>query len=176
MITVRAFIATSIDGFIAGPEHELDWLKAVEVPGEDYGYGQFMEQVDTLVMGRNTFDTVMAFDGPFPYPDKRCFVVTSREPGALMIPANVSFFKGEPAALIKNLRNEPHSGTIYADGGKLISNLLLHNQLDQITLSVIPVILGNGIPLFTPGTPTTALKLEKCREFPSGLVQLVYRT
>lgn len=166
------FIAVSLDGFIADANDDLSFLGKVEAPGEDYGYTAFMENVDTVVMGRRTYDKVMSMGVPFPHADRPCYVIT-RTPRE---PIGQTFFHtGDPAALIRELRNKP-GGIVFVDGGALVVNRLLQERLiDGITLSIIPVLLGDGIRLFSEGGLMQDLELLDHRAYPSGLVQLRYR-
>lgn len=169
MISCHVFIATSVDGFIARRDGNLDWLKAVERPGEDYGYQRFFNSVDALVIGRGTYDVARAFE-PWPYAGKRCVVMTRR---AFEPKANEETFSGEPAALLGELER---AGVrrVYVDGGAVISQFLAAGLIDELTISRVPVLLGTGIPLFGPGTEQP-LTLVESRAFPSGLVQTTWR-
>ena len=163
------YIATSVDGYIARPDGGLDWLARVEVQGEDYGYAAFFAGVDALVIGRNTYDTVLGF-GQWPYMGKRCVVLTHR-------PADprdgVEFFAGEPGSLLERLALEGIRH-VYVDGGAVIRQCLAAGLVDELTLSMIPIVLGAGIRLFTGGEPELGLRLVGCRSWPTGLVQLRY--
>lgn len=162
------FIATSLDGYIARPDGGLDWLKVVERRGEDYGYAAFADTVDALVLGRRTYDTVLGFDA-WPYPGKRVIVMTHRP---LVARHGEEAFEGSPAALVHRLEAE---GTrrLYVDGGNVIQQFFAARLLGDLTISVIPIVLGAGIPLFR-GTEQ-GLRLESVQSFESGLVQLRYR-
>jgi len=163
------FIATSLDGFIARPDGGLDWLDRVHVPGDDHGFAAFFEAVDTLVVGRGTYDVVLGFD-PWPYAGKRVVVLTHR-------PASPrhgeAFFSGPPAALVERLAAEG-ARHLYVDGGSVVSQFLAAGLVDDLTISIIPVVLGDGIRLFQGPLPERALALESARTHPKGLVQLRY--
>jgi len=165
-----AFIATSLDGYIAGPGGSLDWLKMVERPGEDYGYQTFFDSVDALVLGRTTYDAVLGM-GAWPYASKRCLVLTHRKGtpghGEILLEATPS------EALARLARHGVQH--VYVDGGAVLRQFLAAGLLDRLTLSVLPVVLGNGIPLFAPGGAERRLLLEDVRSWPSGLAQLRYR-
>lgn len=163
------FIATSVDGFIARKDGGIDWLKLVERPGEDYGFQAFFDTIDTLVIGRGTYDIVRAFDS-WPYPGKRVVVMTHRP----LVPiANETFFDGEPAALVAQLGAEGVK-RIYVDGGKVISQFLDAGLIEQLTISQVPVLLGSGLPLFSSGVEQR-LTLVESRTFASGLVRTTWR-
>jgi dihydrofolate reductase len=178
------FIAASLDGFIARSDGGLDWLSVVERPSEDYGYRAFFDGVDALVMGRRTYDTVLGFDD-WPYTGKRCLVLTHAPASPR---ADEEFVSGAPAVLLDRLGAEGVR-RVYVDGGAVIRQFLAAGLVDELTVSLIPVLLGDGIPLFvgggdpaslatpiaTPATPTRGLRLVSARSFDSGLVQLRYQ-
>ncbi|HVY31882.1 MAG TPA: dihydrofolate reductase family protein [Polyangiaceae bacterium] len=163
------FIATSIDGYIARPDGTFDFLSIVERPGEDYGFADFFATVDALVIGRNTYETALSFP-EWPYAGKRCIVLTHRETPTAH---GEQFFAGEPAALVDQLALAG-AQRLYVDGGAVIRQFLLGDLIDDITLSIVPVLLGNGIPLFGSELPEQRLQLQSSKAFESGLVQLCY--
>lgn len=163
------FIATSLDGFVARPDGRLDWLEPVQAPGEDYGYQGFFDAVDTLAVGRTTYDVALGFS-PWPWAGKRVVVLTHRPPAPRH---GESFFAGEPAALVARLGRDG-ARRVYVDGGHVISQFLAAGLVDDLTISVVPVVLGDGIRLFRAPLPERALALEGARTFPTGLVQLRY--
>jgi dihydrofolate reductase len=165
--TCCVFIATSLDGFIARQDGSIDWLKTVERPGEDYGYADFAASIDTLLVGRKTYDTVLGFDA-WPYAGKRVAVLTRRPPAPKH---DERFVSGDPASVLKSL---PDARRIYVDGGDVIQQFLAAGLIDELTLSTIPLLLGEGIPLFGKA-PERRFTLESSKHFPSGLVQSRYR-
>lgn len=165
------FIATSLDGYIARPDGGLDWLGIVNAPGEDYGYAAFAETVDVLVMGRCTYDVVLGFDA-WPYPGKRVVVLTHRPPPTSR--HGEAFFAGDVRELVARLAAEGVQ-RVYVDGGSVIRELLAAGLIDDLTLSVIPIVLGDGIRLFERGIGEHGLELASTRSWPTGLVQLRYR-
>lgn len=160
------FIATSVDGFIARRDGGIDWLSRVERPGEDYGFAAFFETVDALVMGRNTWEIVKAFP-TWPYGDKRVIVLTHRPLSAVK---SEETFSGEPRALVEKLGAEGVR-RVYVDGGVVIQSFLRAGLVDELTVSQIPVLLGEGIPLFAGAGRETALQLVESRAFDSGLIR-----
>jgi dihydrofolate reductase len=168
------FIAASLDGYIARADGGIEWLSVVERAGEDYGYTEFLGGVDTLVMGRRTYDILLGFD-EWPFAGKRCIVLTHARPAAPR--ADEEFASGAPAALLEQLGRQGVR-RVYVDGGAVIRQFLSSGLVDDLTLSVIPVILGGGIRLFDadPRTraPSAALRLLSAHSFESGLVQLRY--
>jgi len=163
------FIATSLDGYIARPDGGIDWLKIVEQPGQDYGYKAFADSVDTLVMGRKTYDVALGF-GTWPHSGKRCIVLTHRYSAPCF---GEEFMFGDPRMIAGKLGDEG-ARRVYVDGGDIIRQFLEAALIDDLTLSVVPILLGDGIPLFRRGMPEQRLKLVEGRTFPSGLVQLRY--
>lgn len=165
-----AYLAASLDGYIARADHGLDWLDAVQRPGEDYGFAAFFASVQALLLGRNTWEVARRFD-PWPYTGKRCVVLTSR-------PARgehgESFHAGDPAPLLARLHAEGVKRA-YVDGGLNVSRFLAAGLIDDLTVSFIPVLLGDGIRLFPGGHSERRLELLGSRSFPSGLVQVDYR-
>ena len=162
------FVGASLDGFIAREDGGLDWLKPFE--GEEHGYAGFMSSIDALVIGRGTYDTVLAFP-EWPYAGKRVVVCTRRPAEAAH---GEEFWSGSPRALAEKLDGEGVK-RVYLDGGALISSFLREGLVDELTVSVVPIILGGGLPLFSGAMPQLSLRLLGAKSFPSGLVQLRYR-
>lgn len=163
------FIATSLDGYIARADGALDWLGAVKLEGEDYGYARFAATVDALVVGRATYDVVLGF-GAWPYAGKRVVVLTHR-PGESR--HGEEFFTG-PVSDLAAMLAEDGVKRVYVDGGVVIQQFLAAKLIDDLTISVIPVVLGGGIRLFGDGTEQ-ALALDGVQSWPTGLVQQRYR-
>lgn len=163
------FIACSLDGFIARPDGGVDFLSRVERAGEDYGYAAFMASVDTIVVGRKTYDLARSFPA-WPYAGKRVVVLTHRPAPPVHGEELVST---TPAALLARLRDEGRTRA-YVDGGTTIQQFLAAGLITDLTLSLIPVMLGEGIRLFGPTGRDVPLTLTSTRHFDSGLVQLRY--
>jgi dihydrofolate reductase len=168
------FIAASLDGFIARPDGGLDWLEAVHTEGEDYGYQGFFESVDAVLLGAGTYETVRSFE-EWPYGDKPVFVASAR-PWAPV--KRESFIQGNPVVMARQLGQRDYS-RVYLDGGALIRSFLAAGMVADMTLSIVPVLLGAGIPLFRergkePSYGEHGLKLTGTQAYPSGLVQLKY--
>jgi dihydrofolate reductase len=168
--TCHVFIATSVDGYIARSDGRIDWLQRAELPGEDYGYARFFAACDVLVLGRKTWETVAGF-GAWPYAGKRSVVLTHRPLTPL---ANEEVFSGSPRALAERLGREG-ARRVYVDGGAVISQFLAEGLIDELTVTQVPVLLGDGVPLFGPGRPELGLALVESRAFPSGVVQTTWR-
>lgn len=165
------FLATSLDGYIARTDGGIDWLASVEREGEDYGIKEFYSSVDTLVMGRKTHDVAISFD-EWPYTGLRTFVITSDTDRSAR--HGESFFSGDLTSLWERLSDEG-AKRIYVDGGTVIAQALQANLVDEVTVSIIPVVLGEGTPLAPSIGRDVCLELTSHQAFESGLVQLRYR-
>jgi len=174
MRRVVLYIAASLDGCIARPDGSLDWLDAAAVPGEDYGYGEFLASCDTLLVGGVTFRQLLGF-GDYPYAGKRVYVFTRQGPIDVPEGAEVAFVDVDPAEMVRRLKQEPGDDIWLVGGSAVIQPVMDADLVDEIILSVIPVVLGEGIPLFAPGTLEKRLELLDERSYPGGIVQLRYR-
>lgn len=165
------FIASSLDGFIAGPDDNLSFLDLVAKEGEDYGYTAFMQNVDIVILGRKTYDWVMKQVPVFPHAAIESYVVTRTEKPAL---SKTIFYTGNPVTLVKELAQK-EGKNIFIDGGaELVNTLLKAAVVNEIYLSVIPVILGDGVRLFHTGNPMQVGTLAGAKQFSTGLVQIHY--
>ena len=169
---VILYIAASLDGYIAGPDDNLAFLSLVRQEGEDYGYKDFLRSVDTVIMGRKTYDWVMTQIQEFPHSDKETFIITHNERASM---GRTSFYTGPLKELIERLKSR-QGKNIFIDGGAVIVNELLKDKLiDEFIISVIPFLAGEGTRLFRDGRPEQVLELVSSEKFPAGLVQLHYR-
>lgn len=167
---VSVFLAVSLDGFIAREDGGIDWLMKYEDPdNEDYGFKAFFDSVDVLIMGRNTYDVVRNFDS-WPYGDKRIIVLTHRP---LEPKHNERAHSGPLESLVASLGVEGVH-RIYLDGGNTIRQGLAAGLVDDMTLTIIPTLLGKGIPLFGADVPESDWKLTESKSFVNGLVQVRY--
>jgi dihydrofolate reductase len=169
---VVVYIAASVDGYIAAPDGDLSFLSKVEKEGEDYGYGAFIATVDTVVVGKNTYEKVLSMGYPFPHADKEAYIITRTERAT---EGTINFYTGDVVDLVAELK-EKNGKTIFIDGGAFVVNRLLqHGLVDELYLSYIPVLLGDGISLFKQGNPLQKLEPQTVKTFDTGLVQLHYR-
>jgi dihydrofolate reductase len=183
-MTASIFIGASVDGFIARPNGDLDWLPADG--GEPHGYDEFMASVDALVLGRHTFEKVLTF-GAWPYGNKRVVVLSSRPvdvaaavrgaggPGGVGgVGAIVEHMAGAPAEIVSRLAA---SGAhhLYIDGGITLQAFLRAGLIHRLIITRVPVLLGEGIPLFGSLPGDVRLTHIATRTFPSGLVQTEYQ-
>jgi dihydrofolate reductase len=166
------YIATSLDGYIAAPNDDLSFLSMVEKEGQDYGYSDFLKTVDTIILGRKTYDWVILNAGQLSYPDHKVYVITRSDRENI---GDVEFYSGDLEELIKKLKSTPGKN-IFCDGGAQIVNQLLKlGLIDEFVISIIPVLLGNGTRLFQDIIPTQNLKLISSEQFETGLIQLKYQ-
>ncbi|MEO9460269.1 MAG: dihydrofolate reductase family protein [Lentilitoribacter sp.] len=178
MITGHVFIATSLDGYVArqtdDPEHRLDWLMKQDTVGEDHGYDEFMENIDGLVMGRGSFETLLAFtDWPYQKP----VIVMSQTLEPEDIPTELEG-KVELTSLspkdVMNMLDKRGWHRAYIDGGKIIQSFLREGLITELTLTRIPILIGNGLALFGDLDDDIDLKHNKTQVFESGLVSSQY--
>ena len=164
------FVGTSLDGFIARANGELDFLPAGG--GEPHGYDEFFASVDALVVGRKTFETVLAFDA-WPYRDKPVFVLSTHALAAAPSGAVVELLTGDPPQIVTQLeaRGFEH---IYVDGGITIQRFLRAGLIQRLVITRVPVLIGTGIPLFGPLERDIVVRHVGTRSYASGLVQSEY--
>ncbi|MES2618875.1 MAG: dihydrofolate reductase family protein [Bacteroidota bacterium] len=166
------YIATSLDGYIAKPNDDLSFLSIVAKEGEDYGYTSFIETIDTVILGRKTYEWVMTQVPEFPHADKQSFVIT-RTPRESI--GNTHFYSGSLQSLVAQLKSEK-GNNIFCDGGAEIVHALLKEKLvDELIISIIPIMLGNGTRLFKDERPEQLLTLISSKQFETGLVQVHYK-
>lgn len=171
---VKLYIAASLDGKIARPDGSVDWLHEYPTPeGEDYGYGKFYASIGTVVMGRKTYEEILGYDVDWPYPDARTVVVTS-DPDLATPTPNTVLLHGIEAATIRSLAEETDGHLWLVGGGHLIAAFLTAGLIDEMTVTLIPKVLGAGIPLFPDNCPETEFKLLSAESFSSGFVNLIY--
>jgi dihydrofolate reductase len=168
---VILYISMSLDGYIADIYNDLSFLSIVEKEGEDYGYPEFVNSVDTVIIGRKTYEKVLEMGYDYPHTDKKVYIITRTEKSAQ---GSFEYYTGELRALVVKLKSKPGKD-IYCDGGAEIANLLLKEELiDDLIISVIPVLLGGGISLFNGDRPFQKLQLISSKAYEKGLVQLHY--
>ena len=168
---VILYIASSLDGYIAKPNDDLSFLSRVQQEGQDYGYAEFIDNVDTVILGRKTYDWVMKQVKEFPHAQLDSYIIT-RTPRQDI--GKIKFYTGNLKELVLRLRQE-RGKNIFIDGGAEIVNELFKEKLiDQIYLSIVPILLGDGVRLFKGGLPEQNLKLINSKQFETGLIQLQY--
>jgi dihydrofolate reductase len=179
MRKLKLYIAASMDGFIAGPNGEIDWLeeaggKTDTVPGtskgEDYGYGEFYASIDTTLMGMETYRVVLTAD-ELPYPDKTNYVFTRSGRADRGDEPYVRFVNEDVAGFTRSLLGES-GGDVWLVGGGQINTIMLNEGLiDEVILTSFPVVLGTGIPLFGRGASRQGFQTVGFQAYDSGLIQ-----
>lgn len=171
---VVLYIATSLDGYVADEDGDVEWLETFEDSYEDgeegSSYETFFEDVDCLVMGSNTYEQILSF-GEWPYEDRRTIVTTQRD----LRRANdhVEFFSGEVGGLVRSVTDD-YDRIWLVGGAALAQSFLAEGHIDEVRLSIVPVLLGGGIALFGPSSVPRRLHLTDETAFESGIVELHY--
>ena len=169
---VVVHIAASADGYIADPGGEIDWLTSRPAPKGFYGMEDFVKSIDTKVLGRKTYDISRRLGAPFGAKDRT--VVFSRRPAPADHPAGVEFTGEDPGTFVHRLREQPGKDAWLMGGGDLIASFLDADAIDEFVLSVVPVFIGDGIPLLARRHRDAPLRLVSTERFEDGLVQLRY--
>ena len=174
-IKCSVFIATSLDGFIARKNGAIDWLTGLDNdPGEDHGYREFIQSVDTLVMGRNSYELVLTFN-EWPYTGTKVVVLSSGSP---KIPdhlsTSVEIMSGSPLEVVQRLAANG-ARHLYVDGGKTIQGFLKAGLIQEMTITSIPILIGDGIPLFGELDQDILFQHIETKTYKSGFVQNKYR-
>jgi dihydrofolate reductase len=169
------FIATSIDGFISGPDGNLDWLDYVPFPeGEDGGFTDFIGRVDAIVMGRITFGTVVGFGHGWHYPVPGLILSSTVSSAPAEFASHVEFASGTPLEIIE-LAKERGFNNLYIDGGKTIQNFLRADLIDELIITEIPLLLGGGDRLFGELDQQLGFELVSTEVISSRIVQKHYQ-
>lgn len=175
MTTGHVFMAVSLDGFIARGDGGLDWLMKQKTDGEEHGFDEFMASVDGLVMGRGSYQKVLTFDE---WPYKNPVIVMSRTLTNSDIPDelkdNVRISDQAPGELMEHLDTEGWHRA-YVDGGKIVQSFLSEGLIEDMTLTHVPILIGDGLPLFGPLTNDIDLEHIETQSYPSGLVSSKYK-
>ena len=171
---ITYFVAISLDGYIAGNNDDLTFLNKFSHSEDGGGYEAFFDSVDALVMGRSTHDVTMALtDGKYPYGDKPSFVLTSKPPSSKASQdEKITFVDKTPQELMADLKDFKH--TFLVGGGRLAKAFYEAGLIDRFVITIIPHILGSGIPLFAPMSGEQTLKLIEHKVYSQGLVELTY--
>jgi dihydrofolate reductase len=165
-------IATSADAYIARPDGSLDWLTSRPAPKGFYGMPTFTRSVDAKLLGRKTFDLSVEMGAPFGAQDRH--YVFSRQPPPASVPAGVEFISQSIGAFTERLRAQPGKNIWMMGGGELIASFLDEGAIDEFIVTVVPVFIGEGIPLIAPRHLEVPLTLRSVKPFPDGVVQVHY--
>ncbi len=170
MSRIICYIATSVDGFISDAEGGVEWLSAYDNSGEDYNYSRFFSGVDALLMGRNTYNQVLGF-GDWPYKGKPSYVFTHNTPD---VDQPADFLSGDLEDCMRELR-KTHKGDLWlVGGGELIKEFRKRSLIDLYIITILPLLLGKGTPLFHPVDFSEKMRLTKHQSFDSGIIQIWY--
>src|SRR6266404_4685060 len=170
LMAVSVFVGTSVDGFIARRNGDFDFLP--EGGGEPHGYNEFLASVDTIVIGRKTFEAVLTLK-TWPYVDKRVVVLSSRPVDLSAAGGVVELMAGDPPEIVSQL-DASRAGKIYVAGGVTIQGFLRAGLIQRLIITRMPVLIGDGIPLFGTLPRDVRLRHVATRQYPSGLVQSEY--
>ncbi len=170
-VFASVFVGTSLDGYLARPDGSLDFLPAGG--GEPHGYDEFMATVDAILIGRKTYETVLGF-GAWPYGEKPVFVLSHRSLASPPRGAVVERLSGDPEKVLSAIasRGLKH---VYVDGGVTIQAFLSAGLIQRLIVTRVPVLIGEGVPLFGAIPADVRLRHIATRSFSSGLVQSEYR-
>lgn len=173
-IKISVYIAVSLDGFIARKNGGIDWLPVANSAGEDYGYEKFISSVDSVLMGRHTYEKALSF-GAWPYSYKKVIVLSTGNPTIPPeLPGKVEVVNRSPREVV-NMLSDRGSKHVYLDGGKTIQLFLNEGLVEEMTITTIPILIGAGIPLFGPLLHDVKFQLIESKYFMNGLVQNKYR-
>lgn len=172
MSQVILYIAASIDGFIAGPDGDISWLKPFETGPDDYGFSDFYSGIGASLMGSKTYEKSLSLKGGID-PVLPTFVLTKQK----WAPArtNITFYSGDLSAVLDLIRSQTSKNIWLVGGGQLTRSFLREGLIDEIILSIVPVFLGKGIPLFQDIQVPLPIQTIKMQKFSSGIVQIRYR-
>jgi len=168
---VIVHIATSADGYIAGPDGDLDWLTSRPAPDGFYGMNTFMKSIDTTVLGRKTYEVSLGLGAKF---DARSRTIVFSRQAPADVPTGVEFVNGAIGPFVSRLREQPGKDIWLMGGGEIIASFLDERAIDEFVISVVPVFIGDGIPLIARRHRHVPLQLQSVERFEDGLVQLHY--
>jgi dihydrofolate reductase len=170
---VIVHIATSADGYVARPDGDLEWLTSRPSPKGFYGMNAFTKSIDTKVLGRKTYEVSLRLGAKF--DSKERSIVFSRHARPAGAPSGVEFVSETPSSLVSRLRAEPGKDIWLMGGGDIIASFLDEQAINEFVISVVPVFIGEGIPLIARRHRHAALELVSSERFEDGVVQNRYR-
>ncbi len=174
MAEIKLYIATSLDGFISREDGSLDWLESLPNPNQlDYGYGDFISGIDTVLMGRGTYEEILGFGVDWPYGDCESYIFT-RKTGYKTKTDKTQAAKLSKESL-KEIKSKSEKGVWIVGGGEIITELINMDEIDEMIICIIPVIIAKGIPLFPNQPKETQFNLVHTESFDTGAVSLTYR-
>lgn len=176
MRKVKYGVGVSLDGYIAAPDGSVDWLERAtgKAKGEDFGMGEFFRSIDTVLMGRKTYEIALKMGmGKGGYSRMKNYVFSRTLPPGTR--DGVEFVSGDPAALMARLKQQPGKDIWLCGGGELTREFLKAGALDEIILGIVPVLIGGGRPTFPPEFPETEVELVEVKQYKGGVMGLTYR-
>jgi dihydrofolate reductase len=166
---LKLFVATSLDGYIAARDGDVSW----RFHDGDYGYESFLAGIDTVLLGRRTYEMALSL-ARWPYPDRKVVVFTRGDTLCVISPNTIATSR-IPADIVGELRARDGKDLWLVGGSKLVRECLDAGLIDDIIVSIHPILLGDGVSFVAPGTARAPLTLAAERRYPTGLVQLSYR-
>lgn len=174
MRKIKLYIASSIDGYIARPDGDLDWLTKYPItPDLNYGYDKFFDSVDAVIMGGRTYRDILNMDVIYPYKDKRSYVITQNKINTPQ--ENIHFISDTIIEIVSDLKEKEGKDIWLVGGGEIISLLLSHDLVDEMIITCIPTLLGDGIPLFPKTKKESTWKLIKNQSYVNGITYTEYQ-
>ncbi|OIQ29587.1 MAG: riboflavin biosynthesis protein RibD [Bacteroidetes bacterium MedPE-SWsnd-G2] len=175
MSNFKLYIASSIDGYIAKSDGNLDWLTGYPNPDQlDYGYQDFYDGIDTVIMGRTTYDEIMGFGVDWPYTNCKSYVITTNKSYQLKTP-NTELINEISTESIDQIQKGSNKGIWVVGGGRIISEFLNNDAIDEMIISIVPIILGDGIRLFPNKSKETNYEMINAHTFSNGLTNLHFK-
>ncbi len=175
MRKLKYMLAASLDGYIASPDGSVDWIERAErgAKGDDFGLGVFFKGVDTVLMGRKTYEQALTMGAGNPvYPGMKNIIFSRTLPAGQR--DGMEFTSEDPAKVIARLKQEPGKDVYLCGGGELARDVIKAKALDEVTVTILPALIGAGLPTFPPEFPETALELIECKQYKGGVVGLTY--
>ena len=165
MPKIILYIAFSLDGYMAEENGSVDWLSSYN---EDYGYEKFLSTIDTIIMGKKTYQQVLSF-GKWPYSGIKTYVLTHQK---LKKDANVEFISGSIKQIIKTITNQSNKNIWLVGGGQVITEFVKVNLIDEFQIFIMPLFLGKGIPILHEPVNMDALKLIQSQSYENGVIEI----
>jgi dihydrofolate reductase len=174
MRKIKLYIATSLNGKIARKDGSVDWLESIPNPEKiDYGYSEFYNSLDTIILGNNTYKQIISWGIDFPYSGKKNYVITTSK--KLQDTENVEFISTDHIEFIKNLKNQKGKDIWLVGGGKINTLLLNNGLIDEIHIFIMPIILSDGIEIFEGFPKESQLKLTHSKSYETGAIEMIYK-
>lgn len=175
MRKIKLYIAASIDGYIAGLDGDMDWLSGYPItPESNYGYDKFFNSVDSVIIGGKSFRDILNMDVIYPYKDKTSYVITRNRVSHTSI-ENVQFLSNDIIETIDSLKKKQGKDIWLVGGGEIVSMLLESNLVDEMIITYIPKILGDGIPLFPKMKIESNWKLLNSQSYNNSVLFIEYQ-